>query len=169
MRLRRDHLNHVLPVCYFSASSAEQKTTQRTLTTSGAAAPIASEAGTAATTGSIAVGQAGKYQEQGSIDISGSKGSGLGGAVGTISAGTGSNIVIGDPNASNVISQLAQQFASSVQDVAASGASGAAAAGQAAQAAAAAPGAVSYKTLGLIAAGVLAIAALFAMLKGKRA
>jgi hypothetical protein len=150
-----------LPLFCWSASSSSQASQQKTLTTSGAASPAATDSATAATTGSIAVGESGKYQESGAVDLSGAEG--VGGSVGTISAGSGSSVVIGDPNADNLISQLAQQFSDSVQSVAASGAAGVAAATGQPQAT---TGTISYKTLGLIASIVIALGALFALFGG---
>ena len=48
----------------------------------------------------------------------------MGGQVGTIDAGTGSTITVGDPNADALISQLADQFSNAVQGVSASAANG---------------------------------------------
>ena len=60
-----------LPFLCWSASSSSQQSSQKTLTTSGQASPIASEQGTAAGSGSIAVGKGGTYQEQGSLNLTG--------------------------------------------------------------------------------------------------
>ena len=160
------HLPLILPLVGWSASSSSQQSQQKTLTTSGAASPNVTDTGTAATTGSIAVGAGGKYQEAGAVDLSGAKD--VGGQVGTISAGTGANITIGDPNADALISQLADQFSSAVQGVSASAATGLQAASSALnQPVPGTNGSISYKTLGLILAGIGALVALIALFKHK--
>ncbi len=124
------------------------------------------DTGTAATTGSIAVGAQGKYQEAGAVDLSGA--SKVGGQVGTIDAGTGSTITVGDPNADALISQLADQFSNAVQGVSASAANGLQTASNALnQPVPGTGGSITYKTLGLILAGVGALVALIALFKHK--
>lgn len=160
------HLPFFMPLVGWSASSSSQATNQRTLTTSGSAAPIASETGTAATTGSIAVGASGKYQEAGSVDLSNAKD--VGGTVGTISAGNGSSIILGDPNADNLISQLAKNFSDTVQSVSTSAAQGVQSVGSALnQPVPGTGGAITYKTLGLIIGAIAALVALIALFRKK--
>ena len=161
------HLLHFLPLAFplpflcWSASSSQQSSSQRTHTTSGAASPIASEGGTAATTGSIAVGEQGKYQEAGSVDLSNARD--VGGTVGTITTGNNGQVIIGDPNASKTISDLAQQFANTVQSIAPSGGGGAAAAAPASS-----DEPLNYKTIGLILAGITAILGALYFIFGRR-
>ncbi|MGD0744139.1 MAG: hypothetical protein ABSA45_03195 [Verrucomicrobiota bacterium] len=102
----------------WSASSASSSPT--TQTSSGASAPnVSGRSAQGVGAGSIGVsGTGAKYQEQGSLDLSGSKGSAVGGTVGTISAGPGASVILGDPNALNQVSALAQQFADAVSGVA---------------------------------------------------
>jgi hypothetical protein len=166
------HLLHHLPLFFpligWSASSSSQTSAQKTLTTSGASSPNVTDTGTAAASGSIAVGAQGKYQEAGSIDQSGSTGSGLGGSVGTISAGNGASIVVGDPNADNLISQLAQNFSDAVQGVSASAAQGIQTATSALnQPVPGTNGTITYKTLGLIIGAIAALVALIALFRHK--
>ncbi|HXC34265.1 MAG TPA: hypothetical protein VNV43_00205 [Candidatus Acidoferrales bacterium] len=94
------------PRCYLAAShsASSQSTSQKTLTTSGATSPISGGAGSAASSGSIALGQAGKYLESGASDLSGSD---LGT---TVTAGNGATITIGDQGGSSILGQLASQF-----------------------------------------------------------
>jgi hypothetical protein len=141
-----------------SGGSTSQPTTN-TSTSSGANSPNAAQSSQAIGSGSIGLGSSSQYQEQGATSIS--AGGNVGGQVGTISAGTGSSVIIGDPNADNLISSLAQQFSSTVQNVAAGTSASAAAAP-----AASTTGTISYKTLGLIAAVIAAIVGLMAVFGG---
>jgi hypothetical protein len=94
------------PRCYLAAShsSSSQSTSQKTLTTSGATSPISGGPGSAASSGSIAVGQGGNYLESGASDLAGSD---LGT---TVTAGNGATITIGDQGGSSILGQLASQF-----------------------------------------------------------
>jgi len=142
-----------------SGGSTSQPTTN-TSTSSGANSPNAAQSSQAIGSGSIGLGSSSQYQEQGATSVS--AGGDVGGTVGTISAGTGSSVIIGDPNADNLISSLANQFSTTVQNVAA-GTSASAAAAPAQP-----TGTISYKTIGLVAAVIAAIVGLFALFGSKR-
>ena len=138
-----------LPFLCWSASSSQQASQQKTQTTSGAASPVASESGTAATTGSIAVGSGGQYQESGAIDVGGAP---------------GETITIGDQDA------YLQQIASALSgDSGSGGGAGTTVIVPTTATPATSSSAISYKTLALIGAGIVAVLVLFWIsMKGKR-
>ncbi|MGH7224597.1 MAG: hypothetical protein ACRELF_15340 [Gemmataceae bacterium] len=153
------------PRCYIAAShsSSSQSTSQKTLTTSGATSPISGGAGSAASSGSIAVGQGGKYQESGSLDLSGSN---VGGVGGSIKASSGATVNIGDENAVQQLSDLANTFAQTVQGVA-SGSGGGTVVLPATTPATSALAEIPWTTLGLIGAAIAAIIVLGEIFGGK--
>lgn len=99
------------PRCHQSISSSGPSQSHTTTgTTSGQASPVAAEGSQAVGSGSIGVaGQGAKYIESGGTDQSNADLSTR------ISAGTGSTVTIGDPNANQTISQLAQSLATASQ------------------------------------------------------
>jgi len=162
------HLLNILPgliwfvlPCILGNSGGSSATTRTTTqTTSGANSPNASEGSQAIGSGSIGLGSNAKYQEQGSIDLSGAQKAGVGGSVGSIDAGNGATITIGDPGATKTISDLATQFASTVQGISAGVAPATPASSDSEP--------LSYKTIGLIVAAIAVIIGLFGWLFGKK-
>ncbi|MGH8022218.1 MAG: hypothetical protein ACRED1_01450 [Limisphaerales bacterium] len=159
------------PRCYIAAShsASSQSTQQKTYTTSGASSPITG-AGAAAGSGSIAVGAGGKYLESGAVDQSGSN---FGGVGGNITAAKGSTVNIGDQNAAEQLSNLAQQFAQTVQGVAGSINSGSGGGGTvvvptSSDSFSQALASIPWTTLALIAAAIAAIFVLGNIFEGKK-
>lgn len=141
------------PRCYIAAShsASNQTTSQKTLTTSGATSPISGGPGAAASSGSIAVGQGGNYQESGSLNLTGANVGGVGGSINA----NGSTVNIGDQNAVQQLSQLANTFAQTVQGVASDGSGGGGTVIIPATSSATAT--IPWTALGLIAAAIAAI------------
>lgn len=97
-----------LLICRQSISSQGPSQSHTTTgTTSGQASPVASEGSQSTGSGSIGVaGTGARYLESGSVDNANADQSTK------ISSGNGSTVYIGDPNAGQTISQLAQTVAS---------------------------------------------------------
>jgi hypothetical protein len=140
-----------LPLFCFSGSSSQAAIETNTLTSSGADSPNATDHATAATSGSIAVGEGAKYLETGATDASG------------LTAAYGSTINIGDPNALKEVTDLAGQFVAATQNPSGGGGS------TVVTSAPPSDGGLNYKTIGLIVAILAAIIGLFTFLKPKKA
>lgn len=122
--------------------------TSQPVTTASGSAQVQGDRGTAAQPGSIAVGAGAKYQEQGSVDLS--------------NARTGNGTTV------NIVPQEALQTFTDALQSAAAGSGGGGSSSQPVILSPPATGTVSYKTLGLIAAGIAAIIALISIFRGKR-
>jgi hypothetical protein len=143
--------------CMSNQKTGDSSSATNTGTTSGTSSPVAAENSLATAPGSIGVGS-GKYLESGAMDNTNANLST------SINAGSGASVVIGDPNADNMISQLAQQFSNAVQGVAGAAAAGGASAGNAGGSS----GTISLKTIGIFIAIVAAIIGLFTLLERKK-
>jgi hypothetical protein len=110
------------PVLGFWSNSGGNKSSSstETLTSSGQNSPNASEGSQALGSGSIGVsGTGAKYLEQGAVDQAGAQ---IGGVQGSsISASSGGTIQIGDPQATQTIAALAQNFADTVSTLGSGG------------------------------------------------
>ncbi len=141
--------------------SSKSETDQPVTTTSGSATAQTGTNSTSAQPGSIALGVNSKYQESGSVDLSGASGSGVGQDVGAIDAGGGSTI--------NIVPQAAlDAFTSAISSVAAGSGGGASSTPVVLSTpanAGSASGNISYKTMGLIIAAIAAIAGLIALFR----
>lgn len=93
--------------CY--GGSASSQANPKTNTTSGAASPITSGSGSSATSGSIALGAGAKYQESGSIDLTGANLQTVGGSV--VASG-GSTVNVGDQALDSAIGQVINSLSS---------------------------------------------------------
>lgn len=110
------------PVLGFWSNSGGNKssTSNETATSSGQNSPNATGGSQALGSGSIGVaGNGAKYLEQGATDASGSQFGGVSGS--SLSASGGGTINIGDPQATQTVAALAQNFADTVQSLGSGG------------------------------------------------
>ena len=159
------HLAPLFLIGFWSNSGGNKSSsTTETLTSSGQNSPNASEGSQALGSGSIGVaGTGAKYLEQGAVDQAGAQ---IGGVQGSsINASSGGTIQIGDPQATQTIAALAQNFADTVSTLGSGGGGSTVVTG----AAGAQPGASSIFTpqnLSLFAVIGLALVALLAIFRG---
>lgn len=148
------HLLHWLlwfPLLSVWSNSGGNKSTSNneTSTTSGQNAPSATGGSQAIGSGSIGVaGTGAKYLETGASDTSGN----------TINASSGGTIQIGDPQATNTIAALAQNFADTVQTLGTGGGGSTVVTGTPGSTAL---GAFSWTSLGVVALVLAGLALLF--------
>jgi len=141
--------------CIGGGSSSQ--TSQPVTTASGSAVQNTGTNNATAEPGSIAVGTNAKYQEAGASDITGSDvSSGINRS--SLSVSNGGSIVLGDPNADSLISQITGQFSSAISSLAGSSNSSQAAPGET----------LSYKTIGLILTAVTAVVGVLYFLFGRK-
>lgn len=91
---------HLLATRFYGDSNSSQAN-PLTLTTSGAASPIAAGGGSSATSGSIALGEGAKYQESGSLDLSGAD---IGNTA--VNASSGATVNVGNTALDSAIGQV---------------------------------------------------------------
>jgi len=150
--------------CLWSNSGGNKSSSNtETNTTSGQNSPAASDGSQAIGSGSIGVaGEGAKYLEQGAVDQSGSQ---IGGVQGSsINASSGGTIQIGDPQATQTIAALAQNFADTVSSLGSGGGGSTVVTGSGSGSAPA--GTFSVTNLGIVALIALAIGAFLWLIRG---